>query len=205
MRLEFRFTQYVRVVYDNESPDWNYQSRTLQIGLGQAPAVYGYSPVPVEKPNDYRCDEINWEQEYFELNDFDIRGVRDGLGHDRCVNFLFKADTALYNKKGFYSDNGRELLTMSGNKLQVLDWEIVNGIRYVKFLTLKENDTVSNLTHENSPHLVHRFEIVFADKKPDNSYITKTVPKINRNGYLYYYLVSKQGYGYMPERFVKPL
>lgn len=132
------------------------------------------------------------------MNDYDINGVRDGLGIERCENFLFKDDTALYNKKAF---PGRELLTMSGNKLQVLGWETINGEQYVKFLTLKPNDTMSNLTHANTPQLVHIFEIVFAEKQ-DGSYITKTVPKVNRNGYLYYYLVSTQGYGYMPERFV---
>lgn len=57
VQVKISSPEFVRVVYDNESPDWNYQSRTLQIGLGQAPAVYGYSPTPVTKPNDYRTDE----------------------------------------------------------------------------------------------------------------------------------------------------
>ena len=185
-----------RVVRDEESSDWGYKSRTLQIGLGQAPAVYGYSPEPVEKPNDYHVNESAWRQAYYDLNDYNTQGVRDGQGEDRCVNFLFKDDTALYNGQGFPR---RELLTMSNNYLEEIEWLIHKGSRYLKFRTLRPTDNVSGLTYKTHPALVHRFEIVFYRKLEKK---TVTAPKINRDGYLYYYLVSAAGFAYVPERFV---
>ena len=188
-----------RVVRDEESPDWNYQSRTLQIGLGQAPAVYGYSPEPVEKPNDYHVSESGWRMQYYNLNDYNTEGVRDGLGQVRCENFLFKGDTALYNGPGFPR---RELLSMSNNYLEEIEWIIHNRERYLKFKTLRPTDDVSGMTYKTHPTMVHRFEIVFYRKLEKE---TVTVPKVNRDGYLYYYLVSSDGFGFMPERFVKPV
>jgi hypothetical protein len=193
-----------RVVYDNESSDWNYISRTrdpefiAKWGLSQAPAVYGYSPESDGQPNDYHVDENTFKDAYYELNDFNIDGVRDGMGFDRCENFLFTTATALYNNGGFPR---RELLTMSGNVLQGIEWaDDPRAGRCLKFKTLRPGDNVAGTTYETHPKYVHRFMIV---QYRDGA--TLTVPKINRNGYLNYYLVSWNGYGFMPERNVRAL
>src|SRR5688572_21579401 len=165
MRIDIRFrnANLWRVVYDQESPDWNFLSRTrdpefmLTHDIQQAPAVYGYSPVPVDKPNDYRVDETGYQNFYYELNNYDVGGTRDGLGPDRCNNFLFKDDTALYNGKGF---PGRELLTMSGNLLEEIEWVTDRTLRYLKFKTLRPGNSVNGLRYETHPHLVHIFNIV---------------------------------------------
>ena len=201
LTLIFNRVKRWRVVYDDESPDWNHQSRTLQLPLSQAPSVYGYSTDLNYKPNDYRVFETGMEAPYYELNNYNVNGDWDGLGHDRCESFLFKDDTALYNGS-MPGDRGfpkRELLTMSGNILEELGWEYDNQARkYLRFKTITPFQGVSSMTHKNSPELVHIFTIVqFRDGR------TLTIPKINRDGYLYYYLISPLGYGYMPERFVK--
>ena len=197
-----------RVIYDYESPDWGYKSRTWTVQradgsyFSQLPAVYGYSPEPADKPNDYHVDESGWQDDYYELNDFNVDGIRDGEGVNRCESFLFKGSVALYNiqnqERGFPR---RELLTMSGNKLQEIAWGVdAKGRRYLKFKTLRPGSLVAGMTFDTHPDLVHRFMVVGV--KND---ITTTTPKISRNGYLHYYLVSREGYGYMPERYVKRL
>lgn len=191
--------QLWKIITDDLSPDWHYRSRTVENGLGQSPAVYGYSPTMQPTPNDFHTDESWLEQAYYALNDYDMNGVRDGLGVDRCRNFLFKNDTALYNDNAGPGFPRRELLTMSGNVLQEIAWERDDKNRwYLKFKTLRLGNSVAGMTHVTHPQYVHRFTIVqFRDGQ------TITNPKVNRNGYLYYYLVSKDGFAYMPERYVR--
>jgi hypothetical protein len=192
-----------RVIYDQESgpEEWNGISRTDGTQFSQLPAVYGYSPEIAWKPNDYHVDESGWKDAYYELNDYNIDGVRDGEGYARCDNFLFKGNVALYNNPGSpdYGFPRRELLTMSGNILQEVGWALDGqGREYLKFKTLQPGNSVGGMTHESHPTLVHRFMIVQITNN-----ITVTTPKINRNGYLDYYLVSPAGVGYMPKRFVR--
>lgn len=192
-------TKFVRVIYDYESPDWDFKSRTLQMPLSQAPAVYRYSETPENAPGDWRVDESPFKYFLYSLNNYNTNGDYDGLGLYRCENFLFKDDTALYNKKAFPQ---RQYLTMSGNKLEVIEWITVDGERYCKFKTLKPGDTVQAMVSvdafEEFPQFVHRFNIV---QMRDG--VTITNPLVNRGGYLHYYLVSRNGYGFMPARFVK--
>jgi len=196
-------SNFVRIVFDYECPDWNFTSRTNRESnpggpaLGQAPAVYGYSPTPQDKPNDFHVYEEPLKFFYFSLNNFDVYGEYDGLGKYRCESFLFKDNTALYNKEGFPK---RELLTMSGNKLEVIEWVTENGQRYCKFRTLTPSSNVNEMTFRSHPHFVHIFNIVqLRDER------TITNPKVSRGGFLYYYLTSKDGFAFVPERFVKPL
>lgn len=193
-------TGLFRVVNDDECPDWGVsRTKIIQRADGsyfsQLPAVYGYSPEPVVKPSDYRVDETFLLPYYYRLNDYDIHGVNDGMGDERCENFLFKADTALYNKKGFPY---RELLTMSGNLLEPIEWVTRNGARYLMFRTLRPTQDVRGMTYVTHPQYVHRFNLVM-----DEEGVCVVRPIINRDGYLYYYLSSREGVGYMPERFVK--
>lgn len=197
--VEVPTAQLWRVITDDLSPDWNFKSRTVANGLGQAPAVYGYSPTMQPMPNDYHVDESWLETAYYALNDYDVNGNRDGLGVDRCTNFLFKNDTALYNSNLGGGFPRRELLTMSMNLLQELAWEQDDkGRWYLKFKTLRLGNSVAGMTHQSHPQFVHKFFIV-----QDRDGVTVTNPKVNRNGYLYYYLVSKDGFAYIPERNVR--
>jgi hypothetical protein len=189
------------VAGDEDVIDWHYQSRTLDdvfqqtYPIRQAPAVYGYSPEPVQRPNDYRVDETPLRLSYYALNSYDTSGAWDGLGQARCDNFLFKDDTALYNGKGF---PGRELLTMSQNILQEIEWVTERGYRYLKFKTLRLDNSVGGMSYATHPQFVHRFNLVQWGGER-----TEYVPKVSRGGYLYYYLISRDGYGYMPERYIK--
>jgi len=195
-------TQYVRVVYDNESPDWQYTSRTNpaipgHVELGQAPAVYRYSQIPEEQPGNWKVDEYSLKFFLYSLNNFNTLGAYDGLGQQRCENYLFESDNALYNKFGFPT---RQFLTMSGNKLEVIEWVTENGVRYCKFRTLTPNSNVNEMTFRSHPQFVHLYTIV---QLRDG--VTITNAKIQGKGYVYFYLVSNNGFAFIPERNVKPL
>jgi len=188
-----------RVIDDNESPDWSYRSRTISNGLGQSPAVYGYSPTMQTTPNDFHVDESWLIEDYYKINNYNVNGEHDGLGMARCDNFLFKNDTALYNTNAGPGFPRRELLTMSRNILQEIGWETDDrDRRYLKFKTLRFGNNVVGMTRATHPQFVHQFTIV-----QDRNGVTVTNPKVNRDGYLYYYLVSRDGFAYMPERYVK--
>lgn len=186
-----------RVTGDEGCPDWGFESRTLTVRspvtgelFNELPAVYGYSPEPAVKPNDYRVNEEPLRSAYVALNNY------DGQGQVRCENYLWKDNTALYNKKGFPE---RELLTMSGNLLEEIGWETWNGQRYLKFHTLKPADNVSGMTYETHPWFVHRFTLVYWDALQEVTRYKFNTPR----GLIYYYLTSLDGFGYMPERYVR--
>lgn len=186
-----------QVAGDEHVSDWNYWSRTLDPefiathGMRLAPAVYGYSPEPVPSPSDYHVDEEPLRSAYLQINNY------DGDGQRRCENYLWKDDTAIYNGKGF---PGRELITMSGNRLQGLEWVPVNGRRYLKFKTLRPTDDVAGMTFESHPHFVHKFILVKWDEATGRTAYTDITPR----GRIYFYLVSRDGEAYMPERYVQP-
>lgn len=186
-----------RVIGDEDSEEWGFKSRTLTVRnangelFSQLPAVYGYSPDPDPKPDNYRVDETPLRDAYLAVNNY------DGYGYRRCVNYLWKDDTALYNGQGFPK---RELLTMSNNVLEEMEWVVHNGAHYLKFKTLRPADNVQGMTWETRPHLVHRFTLVSWDSIQEE---TRYTSFINQHRQIYYYLTSVQGYGFMPRRYVK--
>lgn len=207
MRLVLRpSANYWRIIYDSESAKWEYKSRTLTVKradgsyFSQLPSVYGYSSVPDPGPDNYRVDETGMEDDYYRINDYNTAGQYDARGRDRCENYLFGDSNALYNTsspdgRGFPK---RELLTMSGNILRELEWITENGIRYLRFQTVKPEDDLHLFTHESHPHLVHQYKLVMVEND-----ITVTKPVVNREGYVFFFLTSKLGYAFIPESQVR--
>ena len=185
--------EYYRVAGDEDIADWDFMSRTVVVGDGQfdqLPSVMRYSPFMEYKPGDYRVDETPFKAAYIAINNYDGDGLR------RCENYLWKSDTALYNNQGFPK---RQYLTMSGSLLKKIDWaKDVLGREYLKFETLKPTDNVAGMTYQTHPHFVHRFDLVFGHDHASTGH-TPNTPR----GLVYYYLTSKEGFGFFPKRYVK--
>lgn len=192
-----------QVIGDEDNPEFGNQSRTLTVVkriledgtkeyFDQLPAVYGYAWEPVPSPDNYRVNEEPLRIAYITLNNY------DGDGYRRCVNYLFNDHSALYNGKGFPY---RELLTMSGNLLEEIEWIQYNSAQYLKFRTLKPTDDVSGMTLESHPQFVHAFRLVYWDKAQKKTKYTITTPR----GRIFFYLVSPDGFGIIPGAHVRSL
>lgn len=188
-----------KIIGDEDSERWGHKSRTLTYvhpisgeTFDQLPAVYGYSWTPDWQPDNYRVDEEPLRQAYINLNNY------DGDGYRRCVNYLFNDHSGLYNKQAFPK---RELLTMSGNVVEEIEWLMDRGSRYLKFKALKPADNVSGMTWATHPHLVHRFTLVYWDAINEETKYTLETPRKK----VYYYLTAPDGFGIIPARYVKAI
>lgn len=163
-------------------PDWD----TEHYGE-QAPAVHRYSPKPEADPTEYTVRLPNyWITEYLRINDNDPKKQNKVLAKGTA---LFNSRTGEINEDwGFPVQS---CLVMSTNLLKPL--EVSSG--YLKFATLTPTQDVSHMTAESHPWFVHRFAIV----TPEGRYIDPTV------GTCRYFLVSKEGYGYVPLSWSKPV
>jgi len=191
-----KHTPFFQVVGDENLEDWGFMSRTLSIvGMdgvplfNQLPSVMRFDKLPQPNGNDWRVNEEPLRDEYIQLNNYDGDGIR------RCQNYLWKDNVALYNNKGFPY---RQYLVMSRNLLKGIKWEENDKGRFLKFETLKPTDDVSQMTVNSHPHFVHRFDLV-GHNSEKKTYHTWNTPR----GLVYYFLTSVEGYGYIPERYVR--
>lgn len=182
----------VTVAWDDQNPDYSYKSRTEQPDWGELaspPAVYRYYPEAREKSGDYRVNlsSPDWKQSIVNLNG----GGVDGLHR---WEYLTLDDKAMYNTTGWPQ---QAYLTMSGNTLLgrfIGDWFL--------FETLKPSDLsrVGEWTINSHPEFIHRFTCVGWDNA------TKTTKRIESSntsrGQVYFYLVTNEGFGYIPKRHV---
>jgi len=181
--------ELVTVVWDDQNSDFNFKSRTQQSDWSSAdnpPAVNRYYPEMREKGGDFRVNlaKPDWKAAIIAVNG----------GDEQKWKYLTTPSTAQYNGTGWPM---QAYLAMSGNKLRgefVGDW--------FRFDTLKPGDVARarGMTIETHPHLVHRFTCVTFDRE------TRTTKRIESTGtprgQVYYFLVTKEGYGFIPKRHV---
>jgi hypothetical protein len=176
-----------RVAWDDETPSWDYMSRTQSPGWtvpDNPPAVYRLYPEPREQSGDYRVDlasPYDWKPAIIAVNGGDVHKWE----------YLVDPQRATYNQTGW---SKQAYLTMSGNRLKVLrrfgEW--------VQFETLKPTDVTRamGMTIETHPEYVHRFTCVsWRDGRTVHIESTGT-PR----GQVLFFLVTKEGYGWMPAR-----
>ena len=170
------------VMGDEELAMHNYKSRTAsptwQWPYPCTPSVYRYDKFPVEPKNDYRVDISPMDASIRALNQNDIKKIE----------YLYADDTALYNNTGYPK---QAYITMSGNLL------MQDGIEgsYLRFKTLTPNSQTFGLSYNKTPWFVHRFDIVCWTKEKT----TYHTPIINENiRDIDYFLVTKEGVGYIP-------
>lgn len=168
---------------DENLAKYKYQSRTSPdnnwIGVGpQTPSVQKFEKTAVTPGNVWQVDISPLNGAIQKLNNYNVK----------AINYLYSKSTALFNNAGYPK---QENLTMELNLLKPL--EIVGN--FLKFETIKPSTDVSGMTRASHPWFVHRFDIVCWN----DSHIPKTYHKPNTpQGIIYYYLVTNEGYGYIP-------
>lgn len=180
---------------DEELAEFGYESRTsprnetATINYKCTPAIfrfYPYSHPTKEDLGDFRVNISPLLPAYLALN-----GENDT--DDPKTRYLFNPGTALFNDKGYPM---QMYGTMSGNELRgerVGDW--------FRMETLKPGSNVAGMTHATHPHFVHKFYLVCWDSERERTY-----HKPVKYGWdIFYYLVSNEGYGYIPHRYVKEI
>lgn len=185
------FTE-LRVVWDDENPDYDFKSRTQSEDLAtpNPPAVYRYYKHPIEKEGDFRVNmetPYNWKDAIIALNG-------GGYVGQRRWEYLVGDNRATYNMTGWPK---QAYLSMSSNILR--GEEIGN---WFFFQTLKQSDlpNVVGMTIQTHPHFVHRFTCVGWNNT------TKTTKHIMSTGTqwgdVFFYLVTVEGFGFIPRRHV---
>lgn len=188
--LMLRAVDLWKVKGDEGLKDWAFKSRTLSI-LGedgqprftQLPSVMRFDKYAQPNTNDWRVNEEWLREDYLRVNNY------DGDGQRRCENYLWKDDTALYNNKGFPL---RQYLVMSRNLLRGIAVETNKFGSFLKFETLAPGE------HSEMPWFRHKFDLVCHNKE-GITYHTHMTPK----GFVYYYVTSVDGYGFIPIEYVE--
>lgn len=162
---------------DEELADFGYKSRTAGLSYAWTPSVFRFEKTARPPKSDYRVDISPMYGAISALNGAD----------KKTLEYLYSDKTALFNNTG---KPKQAYITMSGNKFEVI--EIAGG--YLKFKTLKPSSNVSGMTWQTHPQFVHRFDLVgWVDKTTRHKAVIK--PEIP---VIYYYLVTKEGFGYIP-------
>ncbi len=185
-------TGIFRIIWDDENPEFNFKSRTETKGWGNLkapPAVYRFYPKMVSNPNkkqgDFRVDITDWKQPIIALNG----------GSIKKFNYLTGKQRAQFNFTGFPK---MAYLVMSGN---LVKGEVIGN--WLKFETFKPTDVskIKGMTYRTNPYLIHSFHCVKYDKK-----LKKTIHVLStgtNHGEVFYPLISKEGYGYIPLKYVR--
>ena len=177
-----------RVKWDDECACWDYKSRTQTETLAtpNPPAVYRFYKQPIDKQGDFRVNlslPYDWKSAIISLNG-------GGYVGQRRWEYLVGPARASYNSTGWPM---QAYLTMSGNRLR---GEKIGG--WLFFETLKQSDLpgAAEMTIQTHPHFVHRFTCVGWNNT------TKTTKHINSTGTqwgdVFYYLVTVEGFAYIP-------
>ncbi len=178
-----------RFVWDDENPEFDYQSRTHSSGWNSSPitpAVLRYYPVMRADAGDFRVDISPWKMEFLRINNND----------EQKFNYWTGDQVAQFNYTGWPMF---AYLGMSGNLIHAL--EVIGD--WIKFETLKVTDLVKAhwMTRANDPCFVHTFTCV---TWKDNT--TKRIPDTGTaRGSIDYFLVTKEGYAYVEKYRVKKL
>jgi hypothetical protein len=170
---------------DEELPDWGYKSRTASEKWNLfpcTPSVFRFAPKPERNIGDYRVDISPLNREIWRINDHNPRKIR----------YLYADNTALFNKTGYPR---QQYLVMSGN---ILAGYARDGWLY--FVTLTPQSDVSAITPESHPWFVHQFDLVCWNKIQKRTTHRQTTPQ----GIIRYFLTSREGWGCIPARFVRP-
>jgi len=181
-----------RFAWDDEIGDpYNYKCRTQMdgfIGPDNPPAVLRFAPYILPDSHnigDYRvnlADPYDWKPAIIAMNG----------GDEQRFDYLVGPSRAQFNTTGWPK---MAYVGMCGNRLRgerVGDW--------FRFETLKQSDVsrVAGWTIDNHPEFIHRFTCVsWKDGKTVHIESTGT-PR----GDVFYPLVTKEGYAFIPWRFV---
>lgn len=171
---------------DEELSIYNFKSRTADPKWGfteQTASVFRYDKKPVPNKNNWRVNVTRLNADYWRIN---------GQSKQK-INYLYRANSALFNKRdpdgvGFPD---QQYLVMSGNIL----WGKQVG-EYLWFQTLRPSSDVRQMTFESHPQFIHIFDIVTMRDG-------KTVHIDTPQGRVYYFLVTNEGFGYIPIELVK--
>jgi hypothetical protein len=179
------------VAWDDMNPDYGNKCRTVMyphIKAKSPPAVYRFYPEPREQSGDYRVNlssPYDWKPAIVALNGGGEEGLRDW-------GYLVGPARASYNSTGWPM---QAYITFSGNELR---GEMVGN--WFRFVTLRPSDlpSVAGMTIQSCPWFVHRFTCVGWDGQN-----TKRIESTNTlRGQVHFYLVTKEGAGYIPARHV---
>lgn len=175
-----------RVLGDEELAEFNNQSRTLDPNwayLPQTPSVFRFEVTGREPKSDYRVDISPLLVDIFRLNNW--------TQEDNHAAYLFSAGTALFNNTGYPK---QQYLTMSFNLLE----EIAVEGAYLKFKTITPATYTAHMKRETHPQFIHKWDIVTSKNK-------RTVHVNTPHGDMFWFLCSKEGFGYIPLRWVRRL
>jgi hypothetical protein len=185
-----------RFAWDDELADYGYKCRTQSpgfIGPDNPPAVLRFAPsiLPANQGiGDYRVNltkdpSWRWKETIIELNG-------GGEVGERAWGYLVGPSRAQFNTTGWAQ---MAYVGMCGNQVNVLDR--VGG--WVKFETLKPSDWLRARSLREG-QLIHRFTCTSWNAE------TQTTVRINSTGtprgIVWYPVVTWEGYGWIPERFV---
>jgi hypothetical protein len=183
-----------RLAWDDELSDYGYKCRTLLGGFDtdNPPAVLRFAPsiLPTQSIGDYRVNlekdpTWRWKETIILMNG-------GGEVGERAWGYLVGPSRAQFNTTGWAR---MAYLGMCGNEVNVL--ERVGG--WVRFETLKPTDWL-RARDLNEGTLMHRFTCVTWDRE------TQTTKRIfstgTPRGVVWYPVVTWEGFGWIPERFV---
>lgn len=171
---------------DEELDEFHKESRTSPTnGFGKfpcTPSVFRFFPVPREDAGDFRVNVLSLERAFLALNGEDSM-------EDPKARYFTQLTTGLYNNSGYPN---QAYITTSRNKLR--------GVEEGKFLwfeTLTPASNVEGMTFETHPHFVHKFDLVcWKDEATHHKFATP-------QGEICYYLVTEEGFAYIPLKYVR--
>jgi hypothetical protein len=179
-----------RFRWDDEISDWNFKCRTQDpefTGPPNPPAVLRFAPQiipPSQRIGDYRVNVSAWRSFILALNGND----------EQAFGWWTNPNTAQFNSTGW------PMLMYVGMCGNVLAGERVG--EWFKLQTLKVTDVGSakGMTFQSRPEFIHHFTCVTWDGV---NKVTKHIESTGTpRGQFYYPLVTNEGYGFIPWRFV---
>ncbi len=162
----------------------NYKSRTQLEGWSYGavtPSVFRFGKFPAQSPTEYFVN--------ISAMDNDLKRINEYRQDEARINRLYSPGTAVMNRHGFPY---LQYLVMSGCQLEPI--EIVENC--LKFKTLLPESNVSQMTYQTHPQFVMRWDLVTYRNG-------ETLHVIDRKGEIYWFLVTKEGHGYIPLEWVR--
>lgn len=175
------------IVWDDQNPDYQFRCRTLAdgfIGPDNPPAVMRFYPVMRENAGDFSVDIRTWRDTIIRLNGGDTQKFNYWIGIKR----------AQFNSQGWPM---LKYVGMCGNKL---NGEVVG--RWFRFETLMPSDVARarGMTIHTHPQFIHRFTCVTWDAR---NQVTRRINSTGTaRGDVFFPLITKEGFAYIPLRHV---
>lgn len=181
---------HFRLAWDDEILDYGYKCRTQSpgfVGPDNPPAVLRFYPEMRENSGDYRVNlsiPVDWQQTIIAMNG----------GDARKFFYLVDPSRAQFNTTGWPK---MAYLGMSGNELRgerIGEWFCFDT------LTPADADRARNWTIQSHPQFVHRFTCVTWDaaSKTTRHILSTGTPR----GDVFYPLTTREGYAFIPWRYV---